>query len=219
MYNDSGSFGGSDTFIFNGNNTITLGEENSTFNIKAADAVTGSGTSVVMTAGAGLGTGAGGSLSFISGAGGSSGSGGSVNLTASTGVTNGTIVVTSSSIASTFQDGGLSHTFVTVTQPASAITNTVNINPVAMQGVITTQSATAGAGSANTFTVTNNLVTNTSSVVASVQSYTSNPANNSHPIVTVTRVDTGEFDISIVNAGTDALNNPLTIMWMITGSF
>lgn len=84
QYNNSGSFGGSDTFNFNGTNQITVGAENSNFTI-----TTTNGTSVdtpagnlTLSTGSAVGPNAdGGNLTFTAGSGIGTGTDGSVFIT------------------------------------------------------------------------------------------------------------------------------------------
>ena len=85
QFNNAGSFGGSDTFNFNGTNVMSVGDATaaSTFNIEGADQTTAdtAGTTLAVSSGAGDGTGAGGDLTIVAGdGGGTTGDGGDISI-------------------------------------------------------------------------------------------------------------------------------------------
>lgn len=84
QFNDSGSFGGEDTFTFDkSTNTVTLGAEDSFATILAPDATTTdtNGGSLLVSSGAGDGAADGGDMDFTSGSGGAtSGKGGDLKM-------------------------------------------------------------------------------------------------------------------------------------------
>lgn len=102
-------------------------------------------------------------------------------------------------------DGG------TVTQ-ATSITTGVSLNTTT--GQITTQGATAVAGAEHKFTVSNSLVSATSLIVANIASYT----GGGTPIVSVTAIGNGSFDITITNLhASAALDAAMVINFAVFG--
>lgn len=100
----------------------------------------------------------------------------------------------------------------TVTQ-ATSISTGVTVNSAS--GVITTVSATTAAGSTSTFTVTNSCVAAASAVVLSLGAYSGTFGTNGTPIVSVSAVAAGSFDVKIFNAhATNALSGTLKLHFL-----
>ncbi len=100
-----------------------------------------------------------------------------------------------------------------VTQGTSVSTG-VTLN--ASSGVITTFTQSAVAGATSTFTVTNSFCLSTSVVLVSVGNYAGTYGTNGFPLVTVSAVANGSFNITVVNAApTNALAGVLKINFAI----
>ena len=100
-----------------------------------------------------------------------------------------------------------------VTQITSATTG-VTINSSA--GVITTVSETTAAVTKTTFTVTNSAVQANSTVIAGIQNYSGTYATNGIPVVTVSNVVAGAFDVNVVNVhAANALAGTLAIGFLV----
>jgi len=102
-----------------------------------------------------------------------------------------------------------------VTQITS-LTTGVTIN--GQSGVITTFNAATGAAAAGAgFTVTNNAVLATSSVVATICNYSGTYGTNGFPMVYVQTVADGAFNIIPANLhASNALNGVLKIAFTVT---
>lgn len=97
-----------------------------------------------------------------------------------------------------------------VTQ-ASSITTAVTSNGVA--GQITTITATTSANSTSTFTVNNSACLSTSFVQLQLVSYAGTYGTNGVPLLAVSSVSAGSFNITIANASANALNGALVIYY------
>lgn len=96
----------------------------------------------------------------------------------------------------------------TVSQSTS-ISDAVTLNGAS--GVITTVVPSLAAGATSSFTVTNSVVSSTSSVVVGICSYT----GDGLPYVAVTSVSSGSFTIKITNiATTGSLDSPVGISFV-----
>jgi len=99
-----------------------------------------------------------------------------------------------------------------VTQTTS-ITTGVTSNGVA--GQITTVTATTASAQTSSFTVTNSAVTSSSYVFLQLVSYSGTIYTNGIPLLTVSNITSGSFQINILNAGANALNGSLVITYLV----
>ena len=98
----------------------------------------------------------------------------------------------------------------TVTQATSITTGVTLSKPC---GTITTVSSTLVAGADATFTVTNTLVAATDVIVANVKSY--GGTADGIPVVNVTAVAAGSFDLNIRNTGAVTLDDTVVISFAV----
>lgn len=101
----------------------------------------------------------------------------------------------------------------TVTQ-ATSISTGVTLN--AASGVITTVSATTAAQATAAFTVTNSAVASTSVVLLALGAYSGTFGTNGTPLVSVSSVSAGSFQVTIYNAhAANALAGTLKINFAV----
>jgi len=177
-----------------------------------SSAVDADGADINLTSGAGIATnGAGGGCNITTGAGVGTGNGGDMVITAGVAGgsgTDGQVSVITSGITSIFQDGGLrinTSGTRTVTQATSPTTGVTLNSPV---GVITTVADLSSITTLTsaTFTVTNSFCQATSVVTATLVNYAGTLVTNGIPLITVSNVSAGAFDIVILNIGVNALS-------------
>lgn len=215
-----GGNGGATTIGGAGGQVVVLGGLGGTANTGSGGGGAGGATSIAGgTGGAGSSTalpGVGATLTVAGGAAGANGGfggavGGNLILQGGLGTsTNGAITIgaaQTSSIVIGAAGTNISHGQGTITQITS-ITTGVTLN--ASSGVITTVSSTIAASGTATFTVTNSCIT-TASVITLQMQYTGTLVTNGIPIVFIGTVSAGSFTITIVNIGTNALNNTMKI--------
>jgi len=100
-----------------------------------------------------------------------------------------------------------------VTQITSIVTG-VTSNGCA--GQITTVSATTASASTSTFTVTNSSCLTTSYVQLQLVSYAGTYYTNGVPLLTVSAIGSGSFNVTIANAGVNALSGVLVFNYTIS---
>jgi hypothetical protein len=101
----------------------------------------------------------------------------------------------------------------TAVSQATNINTTVVANTAA--GAITTQTATTATTATDSFTVTNATCAATSVVLANIVSYSGTYITNGIPVVGVSSIGAGSFQIDITNAGTNALNGTFVIHFIV----
>lgn len=122
-------------------------------------------------------------------------------------------IVTSSSVKSTSATGGVGYATGAggaVTQITTIATG-VTLNTVT--GTITTVSSTLAAGADATFTVTNSAVAATDVVTACTKSY--GGTADGIPVVNVTAVAAGSFDVNIRNTGAVTLDAVVVLSFAV----
>lgn len=117
-------------------------------------------------------------------------------------------VETNSLTAVDFIVSGNFGTSKTAVTQLTSITTTVVANTAS--GVITTVASTLAADAAATFTVTNDNVTATS-----VISLTASTQGTGTPVATINSRGSGTFNIKLYNVGSAALNNTVTIDFIV----
>ena len=96
------------------------------------------------------------------------------------------------------------------------ITNmTTGVTSNGAAGQITTVSFTTATTATSTFTVTNSSVLATSYVTVAMVSYGGTILTNGIPIITVSSVSAGSFNISVLNAGANALSGVFVLQYKV----
>lgn len=109
--------------------------------------------------------------------------------------------------------GGVIFPHATVTQ-ATSITTGVAVE--GSGGVITTVSSTLAAVTSTGFTVTNSAVTAASVISATLVNYSGTLITNGVPVITVSGITSGAFDIKITNVhASNALSGVMKISFIV----
>lgn len=116
-------------------------------------------------------------------------------------------------VGSLVAEGVVTFPHSTVTQATSI---TTGVTATGSSGIITTVSSTLAAVTSTGFTVTNTDVLSTSVVVASLVNYGGTLVTNGIPVVTVSAIAAGSFDIKITNAhASNALSGVMKISYIV----